>query len=205
MVGKDLVENSFKKVKRYYSSDKRKALYWMNEKNKIAEKGKRWRVGMKITNRIIFDIDNPEIDNLLMIEKYYSRYYMTTFKCYKTFSGFHLISDKIYNDRTIWLLDVCRMVYPSLEPGNLVKYVDAIHKFYAVEYGRQQKDKLERQTFLDELPKRFKESGLFSGLGDFDILFVLNAIMKERFILRITKKGKNDRPQLINTNKLIIV
>jgi len=44
-----------------------------------------------------------------------------------------------------------------------------------------------------QFPGRFKAIGLFSGIGNFDILHQVNALVRGKYVLRISKKSPNDK------------
>ncbi len=183
-------------VTRYHTIHKKKAFLFMNEKNKIAGKNI-WRVAIQIPDRIIFDIDchgitkHDALDllNLKHIHDYYSKLFSINFKVIKTYSGYHLISKFPYLESIDLQYDLCRVLNPLLEKSNIQKYIEAIEKYY--------KEYKDVPDFLDNFPKKFKESGLFCGIGSFDILFAINVILKGYYCLRISKKSKDDNPKEI--------
>ncbi len=184
-------------VTRYHTIHKRRAFMFMNEKNKIAGKNV-WRVAIQIRDRIIFDIDCHgftkhdmlDIVNLKRIYNYYSKLFSIDFKIIKTHSGYHLISKFAYKPESVELqYDLCRVLNPLLEPKDLQKYIEAVQKYY-LEYK-------DVPDFLDGFPEKFRASGLFCGIGNFDLLFAINVILKGYYCLRISKKSKDDNPKAI--------
>ena len=165
----------------------------MNEKNKV--KGKNvWRVAVKIKNRVIFDLDNFDVNNASRVIDYYRNVFFYDFKVIKTFSGYHLISKVTYTDSLEWQYDICRVLYPLLERKDLQNYIEKVQKFYKNERKKQQINGLDRTEFIEYLPQKFIESGLFCGIGTFDVLFAINVVMKGYYCLRISKKGIDDKP-----------
>lgn len=182
-----------RKVTRYHTKFKNVAFNYMNEKNKV--KGKNvWRVAIKVKNRIIFDIDDLDEQNIREILKYYQGLFFYGFRVIKTLSGYHLISKVKYTDNLEWQYDVCRVLYPLLERKDIQNYIEKVQKFYKDERKKQQIDGLDRKEFIEYLPQKFIESGLFCGIGNFDMLFAINVIMKDYYCLRISKKAKGDKP-----------
>ncbi len=182
----DVIEHRL--VTRYHTIHKKKAFLFMNKKNKLAGKNI-WRVAVQVTNYIFFDIDSLEVTNLTLIKRRYSQIFHYNFRVIETKHGYHLISEKRYTDGLEWQYDICKVLYPLLEKPNLQTYIEAIEKYY--------KEYKDVPDFLDIFPEKFKESGLFCGIGNFDILFAINVILKGYYCLRISKKSRDDNPKEI--------
>lgn len=188
--------NQIRTVTRYHTRDKMKAFSFMNEKNKVRQKNV-WRVAAKIKNRVIFDIDNLDEANMNDILNYYRNMFFYDFRVIKTFSGYHLISKVKYTDNLEWQYDICRVLYPLLERKDLQSYIEKVQRFYRNERKKQQVEGKNRTEFIDYLPQKFIECGLFCGIGNFDMLFAINVVMKGYYCLRISKKSINDKPEEI--------
>ncbi len=184
-------------VKRFFTTSKEKAFSFMQEKNKVRGKNV-WRVAAKIKDRIIFDLDSFDVDNASRVLDYYRDVFGYDFRVIKTYSGYHLISKKKYDDILQWQYDTCRVLYPFLQKEHLQRYIEMVQKFYKDERKKQQIDGLNRTEFIDYLPQKFMDSGLFCGIGNFDMLFAINVIMKGYYCLRISKKDIDDNPIEIN-------
>ncbi len=184
------------KVKRFYTDNKTVAFRFMDEKNKL-EKRNVWRVAMCVNNRVSFDIDIEDKDNLKLIYNYYSKLYNTEFEIHQTTSGYHLFSQKKYKDKLEWQYDVCRVLNPILEKGLMQKYIEElIHT--AKELIRKQSYLNEsRQTFLDFYNDEIRKSGLFTGIGIFDMYFCTHVIATGYYCIRISKKSKDDKIERI--------
>lgn len=206
-----------KEFHRFQTKDKSRAFVLMenlekSEKivfDKVIEKdGKRykrfvktsWRTSMNFTNRITFDIDNHDVENLKTVLDCYSKLFKTKFTVIKSKHGYHLISEKKYNNDSKWYYDLCRVLFPLLEMGQYRKYRYELDMFYQTRKEERNKKELSRKE-LQELTKdfenNFKKSGLYCGCGDFEILYAVNVLMRGFYSLRISKKDKKDVPELI--------
>ncbi len=182
-----------RKITRYHTEIKEQAFYFMNEKNKLAGKNI-WRVAEQRNDRIYFDIDNEDMDNVKAILHYYS--FFGKLKVIKTYRGYHIVSG-IYTNNIQWQYDTCRVLNPLLVTSNLQKYIEAIQHFYNTEREKQKINGLDKIEFTEYLPVKLKESGLYFGVGEFDLLFSLNVIMKGYYCIRISKKSFVDNPKEI--------
>lgn len=181
-------------VIRYHTKHKNRAFMFMRNQNKI--KGRNtWRVAATINNRVVFDIDNHDINNVKSIIDYYSACLKCHFKAIRTHGGYHIISDRYDDNNTLqWQYGVCRVLNPLLETENLQKYIEAVQKWYIDERKNQT---FNGDDFLQYYAQKFKRSGLYCGHGNFDILFATNVIMKGYYCLRISKKSVDDNPKEI--------
>lgn len=195
---KKIVSN---KVVRYHTESKQKAFTFMNEKNKMEGKNV-WRVAKSVSHHIIFDLDDENLENLKKVITAYESIFQYHFRIIKSFSGFHLISEKRYDNDLDWQYDTCRVLYPILEKKDLQRFIDKIGAFVKEENERQRVFGLDRKEFLDSISKKFKESGLFCGCGEFDIYFCLSVIQRGKYSLRISKKDIKDYPRETNLEEL---
>lgn len=185
-----------KKTKRYVSHDRKRALSVMNEKNKLAGKNI-WKTAVCIDNRILFDIDTDNIDNVTHIYKYYSKLFSTEFRIIKSYHGYHLISTRKYGleEKVAWQYDLCRVLYPILERNQLQNYLEGIEKFISDSSKKSRLSNENRQTFLDRFSNEFRnQSGLYCGIGEFDIYFCMNVLVRGHYCIRISKKSVDDNP-----------
>lgn len=159
-----------------------------------------WRTSMNFKNKITFDIDSPDERNLKKVLDYYSKLFKTKFMVIKSKHGYHLISEKKYSNDSEWKYDLCRVLFPILEEKDYQKYRYELDMFYKKRKEERDKKELTRNE-LQELTKDFedvfKKSGLYCGCGDFEILYAVNVLMRGFYSLRISKKDKNDKPELI--------
>lgn len=159
-----------------------------------------WRTSMNFKNRISFDIDTHDEGNLRIITEYYGKLFSTQFNVIKTMHGYHLISKKVYNSDFDWKYNVCRVLYPLLKVGDYRKYKYELDKFYKLrkeERDRKQLSRKELQSLTNDFEKRFIESGLYCGVGDFEILYAVNVLQRGFYSLRISKKNKSDYEEVI--------
>ena len=174
------MEQTIIKHIRYHTKSKKKAFWLLTEKNKIAGKNV-WRVAAKVRNRIIFDIDYKDIQNVKDVKEFYEKIFKTEFKIIKTINGYHVISENKYNILKEWVYYICKVIYPLLQQDEVDSYIFAVKNWY------------EKQTH-GNIPVEFQKSGLDFHYGNFDILFAINVIRKGYYCIRISKKSLNDFP-----------
>jgi hypothetical protein len=188
-----------RKIVRYHTKNKQKAFEFMDAKNTLA-KANRWHVAEQRNDRIYFDIDNEDFDNVKLIKAYYEPFF-EELKVIKTYHGYHLVSRKydysVLGANIQWQYDTCRVLNPLLDTRDLQKYIEAVQRFYKAERDKQHINGLDKIEFTEYLPKMLKESGLYFGVGEFDILFALNVIMKGYYCIRISKKAIDDKPYIV--------
>lgn len=189
-------EKVSKQVQRFFTENKKTAFYFMNEKNKIAGRNI-WRVAMCISDRICFDIDFKDGDNLRDIYKYYSVLFETEFKIYETLNGYHLISIYKYKDNLRWQYDTCRVLYPILKMEQMQYYIESLVNKAKKILKNQAELNLGKDKFLDKYNEDILYSGLFCGKGTFDLYFCTNVIVRGHYCIRISKKSKEDTPKEI--------
>lgn len=193
---------------RYATRRKDKAFYLLEQLNEESKKHPRiegdkqyiqeWRVGRVIRNRIVIDIDSHDKNNLNTILRSYSCLLQLEFITLKTSNGYHLIAK---SDSEDWDYDVCQILKPILHREQIPGYINAIKEFFEV-LKKEREGKEYTKTQLHELalqfPERFKKTGLFSGIGDFDILHQVNALVRRKYVLRISKKNPEDNIELVS-------
>src|SRR5450756_691362 len=82
---------------RFRTSDIGEAFSMMKELNELSElreiEGKKfktcWRVGIRIDDRIVFDLDNHDEKNMKEVVNYYQNYFSDKFTVIKTLHGYH--------------------------------------------------------------------------------------------------------------------
>jgi len=178
--------------KRYFTKDKLKAFTFIQNKNE--DEGKNvWRVAIRVSDRILFDVDNDNLDNIKKIVNYYSGIF-GELKVYKTYTGYHIFTVLKYDNDIDWSYDTCRVLYPILEKELFLKYAQKVSKWYQDKVKEEFEYQLSRKQFIEMIKRSFPTSDLYCGIGDFDILFSLNVILKGYYCLRISKKGDKDKP-----------
>jgi len=202
---------------RFQTKDKSRAFALMEELEKseritfdkvIEKDGKRyrrfvktsWRTSMNFQNRITFDIDSHDEQNLDTVLRFYEKLFNTKFSVIFTKHGYHVISEKKYARGFDWNYNLCRVLYPILKVGDYQKYRYELDKFYKIRKEERDQKELSRkelQELTKDFERKFKESGLYCGCGDFEILYAVNVLMRGFYSLRISKKDKNDNPVVI--------
>ncbi len=206
-----------KEFHRFQTKDKGRAfslMQKMEEKEKIVfdkvieKDGKKyrrfvktsWRTSMNFKNKITFDIDSHDETNLKIVLNYYTGLFKTKFIVVKSKHGYHLISEKKYDNDSEWKYNLCRVLFPILEEKEYQKYRYELDKFYKKrkeERDKKEHTRKELQELTKDYEEKFKKSGLYCGCGDFEILYAVNVLMRGFYSLRISKKDKNDKPELI--------
>jgi len=179
-------------IKRYHTISKEKAfkfIYMMNKKE-----GKNvWRVAIRIQDMIIFDVDgNTSIENIKNIVKYYTPVFgdMTV---WKTNGGYHIHTKK-YSDDLDFSYMTMKVLNPLLDTSQMLKYAGYVQKWYQKKLQEEFELKLDKNAFLESIQRDFTMSGLYCGIGEFDILFALNVVLKGYYCIRISKKSEKDKP-----------
>lgn len=206
-----------KEFHRFQTKDKARAFSLMQELEEkedikfagVVEKdGKRyrryiktsWRTSENFSDRIAFDIDNHDEMNLKLIYLFYSRLFQKDFNVIRTKHGYHLIGKEKYNSHDEWRYNACRVLCPDLEKVHFQKYIYDIDAFYDSRKKERDQKELTRKE-LQELTKdfehKFRISSLYSGVGEFEVLFAINAIKRGFYSLRISKKDKKDNPIML--------
>lgn len=162
-----------------------------NDKTYITE----WRVGRVIRDRIVIDIDSHNNNNLNTILKSYSSLLNLNFLVLRTENGYHLIAKEKSNDI---LTDMCMVLCPGVTSTK--NYIEAVNTFFQV-LKEEREGKIYTRIQLHEMalqfPIRFKATGLYSGYGEFDILHAVNGLLRKKYVLRISKKNKNDKIEAV--------
>lgn len=148
-----------------------------------------YRLGYTQSNTLIIDVDGKDKINLMNVKTFYEIVLNCNFKVFRTNNGYWLFSDKKYKDIQSWVFDHCRVLCPSLELRYFEIYRD---KLLALDENMQ--GQFQRAT-----PEIIKSSGLYRAPENinFDIAFTFLSIKRERSTIRITKKHKNDKVELI--------
>jgi hypothetical protein len=194
---------------RFTTSDKAEAFSMMKELNELSEvreiEGKKyktcWRVGIRIDDRIVFDLDNHDETNMREVVNFYQNYFNDKFTVIKTLHGYHIIGSNIYGADT-WEWKVSQTMLPGLSRDKVKNYLDSIQKFYddrkdetIIDAGIARKRLMEgKEKFVSD----FKESGLCYPVGNFDVLHTIVALRRHRYILRISKKTIDDKIEVLS-------
>jgi len=146
-----------------------------------------WRVGLTQNKVLIIDIDGQNKENLNKVKSFYEPLLNCKFTVVKSNKGYWLISDKKYESVDSWKLDHCKVLYPSIQHYNYNEYVKGLELLDFDGKGNFKK------ISVDD----FKKSHYFKGVGDYDIMFTLLSIKRERSTIRISKKRKDDKIEVL--------
>jgi hypothetical protein len=193
---------------RFTTSDKAEAFSMMEELNGLSEvreiEGKKfkteWRVGIRIDDKIVFDLDNHDENNMREMVKYYQNYFNDKFTVIKTLHGYHLIGSNKYEPAT-WEWKVAQTLIPNIPKDKVQGYLAALQRFYdekrdttILDAGIARKRLMEgKERFVSDL----KKAGLCYPVGNFDVLHTIVALRRHRYILRISKKTADDKIEVI--------
>ena len=149
-----------------------------------------YRLGYTQSNTLIIDIDRKDEMNLKRVLYYYQTALQCKFKVFKTGNGYWLFSDKKYKDIQSWIFDNCRVFNPNLQLDNFEKY----------RCGLLELDITSGLGFKRATPDIIKASQYYNAPENinFDVAFTFLSIKRERSTIRITKKHKDDKIELID-------
>lgn len=142
----------------------------------------RWRVGLTQSRTHIIDIDGLCKDNLYLVKSYYESVLGCKFKVIQSNKGYWLVSLTKYDSLSEWLWAHCKVLNPKLQKHEMVEYIEGLKQ--AEGTGLQ---------FKKMSSEDFKKSSFYNGVGDFDVLFTLLSIKRERSTIRISKKKSGDK------------
>jgi hypothetical protein len=163
-----------------------------------------WRVGKNYDRNVVIEIDSHDLHNLITVYNYAKVFLGVNFNVFKTLHGYHLIQKVPYKTHEEWLYGNCLLLNPSLKLEELPEYVK---KIMAFDDSKRIKDTVKgtqkllgtKENFIED----FKNSGLFSGNGDFDILYTIRGVYFKKYTLRISKKTPDDKYEPVDMEKLI--
>jgi len=142
-----------------------------------------WRVGYSQNNRLVMDIDNHDTNNLNTVRVFYESLFGYKFIVVKTHKGYWLISETTYADKNRWLYDNCRILKPDLLFSEYSQYKEKLLSL----------DNKDHKTNSENI----KQSGLYSGVGNFDIIFVFINLKRQICTLRVSKKRPDEVMELV--------
>jgi len=143
-----------------------------------------WRVGLTQSNHLVIDIDNHDIENHNRVLKFYSNLFGYRFETIITGNGFWLIGKHEYDSKENWLYDNCRVLCPEL--------IRSQYRAYRGELlSMDSKDSKVTENGI-------RASNLYSGIGNFDLLFIFINIKRECCTLRHSMKHEGDKIIQVN-------
>jgi hypothetical protein len=149
-----------------------------------------YRLGYTQNKVLIIDVDGKDEYNLNRVKMFYENVLNCKFTVISTKKGYWLFSDKKYDDLDSWIFDHCRVLCPILTKDC---YPEWKKKLLALDEDK--KGEFHRAT-----PEVIKESGLYKvpTIISFDVAFTFLSIKRERSTIRYTKKGKDDKIEVLN-------
>ena len=142
-----------------------------------------YRVGTTFNNILAIDIDNHDLENLKTVKDFYERLLNLKFKVIKTSKGCWLFGNRKYKDVKDFVYAHCKVLNPALDKKDTDNYIKALMAL----------DKDNGKEFIPATPEVIKNSGLYSGVGNFDVAFTFLSIKRERSTIRESKKYKDDK------------
>lgn len=190
--------NKGKEITRYHLKTEKskntlgKAYQWMQELNKMEKPflkdGKlkilHWRVGITTPSNLILDIDNHDEKNLRkVIDNLFELFPNDEFSVFQTLNGYQII-DKV-EDKISFQFKNLRVLNKNLPIGDPEKVI--AYREHLIELFDSGED------FNED----FKKSSLFNPIGTFDYLYNCLGVINGYYSLRLTKKRKDDKWEVI--------
>lgn len=183
---------------RFLTSSKEKA-FKLAESLNLDHNGKNWYVGMRIKDRVCIDIDASGRMSIDQIQKSYETLLGFEFLRIQTAHGFHLVAKK-KSDLKILQWNRCRILCPFLSFDNQVLYERMVIAFFDVQKEQRtcrDYTKEELQKNAQTVPMIARDIGIAYPLGNIDILHALLGIRKRYYVLRISKKSKDEKMEIL--------
>jgi len=185
---------------RFLTSNRHKA-FELRKKLEVQsnDTSRHWMVGKAILDRVVIEIDTHDKENLRTIWAFYSKLYHNSFGIIKTMHGYHLVQ-KHQVSKELLQYSRCLVLCPFLSINQLPEYESMIEQFFnTLKEERENKEftQKELQERSKEIPKRLKDANLDYSKGTIDVLHALIGIQKKKYVLRISKKTKDDKMELI--------
>ncbi len=189
--------NKGKEITRYHLKTEKsknslgKAFEWMQELNKMEKPFQKdgklyihhWRIGITTPSNLILDIDNHDERNLkLTLDNLKILFPYDVFVTLKTLNGFQII-DTI-EDKASFQFKNLKVLNKDLsnDPEKAIAYREQLVELF---------DKGE------DFNVDFKKSALFNPVGSFDYLYNALGTINGYYSLRLTKKRKEDKWEVI--------
>lgn len=149
------------------------------------------RVGRAFNNILVIDIDGHDEDNMKFMKAHAETIFGYSFQVAKTGGGYWLCGTKKYDNVDDWLFDNCKLLKPDLERKDLKSY---IRKLIALDESTKK-----LIGGKEALTEKIKESELYNGFGEFDVIFTLISIKVKKHTLRDSKKRDGDKIETIES------
>jgi hypothetical protein len=144
-----------------------------------------WRVGITFSNVLVVDVDDKSLENLNFVRGCYERVLNCKFTTIGTNGGYWLVSDKKYDSVDNWRFDHCRVLQPLLHRNEMIGFILTLNNL----------DRDCNGNFMKASEEKIKS--VCNIRGNIDIMFTLLSIKRERSTLRISKKTKYDKIEVI--------
>lgn len=183
---------------RFTTQSKEKAYGLMEKLNSItSDYGREWRVGKCISDRVCIEIDDHDNRNLLKVMGFYSRMLQDTFHVIKTLHGFHLIQRGEIEDKERLQLSRIKVLYPGCTSNQMVRYIDDLKTMMHDLKSREGHYEFGTDERLYILRKSLVDYDLDTHYGTIDTLHAMVGILRQKYVLRISKKTDDDKMQVI--------
>jgi hypothetical protein len=178
--GKDQELNYFEDATQRTNEEK----HFFNEQTQKYEVNV-WRVGKTFNNTLVIDVDDKSIENLNFVRGCYGVVLNCKFTTIRTNGGYWLISDKKYDSVDNWKFDHCRVLQPLLHRIEMMGFIQTLNNL----------DRDCNGKFIKASEEKIKS--VCNIRGNIDIMFTMLSIKRERSTLRISKKTKDDKIEVI--------
>ena len=148
-----------------------------------------YRLGYTQNQILIIDVDGKDKVNLNRVRAFYESVLYCKFTTIKTKNGYWIFSDKKYTSLGDWVFDHCRVLCPALTKDCFESWKK---KLLAL-------DEDKNGEFHRATPEVIKSSGFYRVPDNlsFDVAFTFLSIKRERSTIRYTKKGKDDKIEVL--------
>jgi hypothetical protein len=145
-----------------------------------------WVVGRVIKDRVVFDLDTKDADNLKAVRTYLGLTTNLQYHIIETNSGYHLVSKEIVtkDQREKAYLDFLGVGYTH----DIKDWMELKKEAR----GDKQYTRNELQDIAKQFGHDFKQAGFFKIDINVDLLFIVNSLLRGKSVLRISKKSKDD-------------
>jgi len=145
-----------------------------------------WIVGRVIKDRVVFDLDTKDKDNLKSVRTYLGLTTNLQYHTIETNSGYHLISKNIVTK------DQRERAYLNFLGVGCTQNIKDWMGLKKEARGDKQYTRNELQDIAKQFGSDFRNAGFFKTNINVDLLFIVNSLLRGKSVLRISKKSKDD-------------
>jgi hypothetical protein len=182
--------SEIKEMMRWTTRRKDKAFHIAQRMNMIEPiiQGRKtyWTVGRVIKDRVVFDIDSKDQDNLKAVRTYLGLTTNLQYHIIETNSGYHLISKDIVTK------DQRERAYLDFLGTGCTHTIRDWMELKKENRGDKQYTRNELQDIAKQFGTDFRQAGYFKININVDLLFIVNSLLRGKSVLRISKKSKDD-------------